>query len=152
MGVTHVAVTVRNPTDSTLSWTGRFLVDTGAIESVVPASALAAVGIEPRATRRYELADGSERDFPVAAGELEVLGEIVGATLVFGSDEAEPLLGCTALESAGLEVDPGSQTLRKLPAVRLKAANRRRIRAPGCESKPAARTVEPDRFPTPGRS
>lgn len=122
MGSTHVPVTVRHPTDPTRSWEGRFLVDTGAIESVVPASVLTAIGLRPKATRRYELADGSSRDFSVTTGDLEVLGEIVGTTLVFGSDDAEPLLGCTALESAGFEVDPRSQTLRKLPAVRLKRA------------------------------
>lgn len=122
MGATHVTVKVKHPTDPSRSWEGRFLVDTGAIESVVPASVLNRVGLTPKATRRYELADGTERDFAVTTGDLEVLGEIVGTTIVFGSDDAEPLLGCTALESAGFEVDPRSQTLRKLPAVRLKKA------------------------------
>ena len=120
MGVTHVPVTVRHPADPDRHWQGIFLVDTGAIESVVPASALKQLGIEPRTVRRYELADGTIREFGFAAGELEIQGEIVGTTIVFGSDDAEPLLGCTALESAGLEVDPRNQTLRKLPSVRLK--------------------------------
>jgi hypothetical protein len=33
---------------------------------------------------------------------------------------AEPVLGVTALEPAGIEVDPQSQRLKRLPAVRLK--------------------------------
>ena len=37
-----------------------------------------------------------------------------------GDGEAEPPLGVTALESAGFEVDPRSQQLKKLPAVLLK--------------------------------
>ena len=56
----------------------------------------------------------------VAVGRLEFTGEIVGATLVFGEPDAEPLLGLTVLESIGIEVDPHNQTLRKLPYTRLR--------------------------------
>ncbi len=48
------------------------------------------------------------------------MGEFVGATIVLGEPDAEPLLGVTALESVGIEVDPRNQTLKRLPAVRLK--------------------------------
>jgi len=48
------------------------------------------------------------------------MGEIVGTTIIFGPDGAEPILGVTALESVGIEVDPQSQRLKRLPAVRLK--------------------------------
>ncbi len=126
MGATHVLVTVKNPGDRSRSWRGRFLVDTGAIASVIPGSVLRGIGIEPETVRQYELADGAVRNFGVGIGALDILGEIVGTTVVFGTDDAEPLLGCTALESAGFEVDPRSQSLRKLPAVRLKAASRSR--------------------------
>ncbi|MCY4438142.1 MAG: hypothetical protein OXE05_12510 [Chloroflexi bacterium] len=34
--------------------------------------------------------------------------------------DVEPLLGVTALESVGIEVDPMNQQLKRLPAVRLK--------------------------------
>ena len=51
---------------------------------------------------------------------IEFMGEIVGGTILFGAVDAEPLLGVTALESAGIEVDPTSQRLKRLPAVRLK--------------------------------
>jgi hypothetical protein len=35
-------------------------------------------------------------------------------------DEAEPLLGVTALESVGITVDPANRTLKRLPAIPLK--------------------------------
>ena len=35
-------------------------------------------------------------------------------------EDTEPLLGVTALESAGIEVDPRNETLKRLPAIRLK--------------------------------
>lgn len=44
----------------------------------------------------------------------------MGATVIFGRDDAEPLLGVTPLESVGIEVDPQNQRLKRLPAVRLK--------------------------------
>ncbi len=48
------------------------------------------------------------------------MGETVGATIAMGKTEAEPLLGVTALESVGIEVDPRNQTPKRLPAIRLK--------------------------------
>ncbi len=36
MGATCVDVTIRNPADRQRSWTGKFLVDTGAFDSLVP--------------------------------------------------------------------------------------------------------------------
>ena len=48
------------------------------------------------------------------------MGEVVGATVGFGTDGVEPILGLTALESVGIEVDPVSQQLKRRPAVRMK--------------------------------
>ena len=48
------------------------------------------------------------------------MGEIVGGTIIYGEPDTEPLLGVTALESVGIEVDPINQRLKRLPAVRLK--------------------------------
>ena len=45
-------------------------------------------------------------------------GEVVGATVLFGDENTEPLLGVTALESLSIEVDPLNQQLKKLRSVR----------------------------------
>lgn len=65
-------------------------------------------------SRVYELADGTEIRFDVTVAELEIMGEIVGGAVLFGEPYTQPLLGVTALESAGLEVDPVSRQLRKV--------------------------------------
>ena len=52
--------------------------------------------------------------------DLEFIGDLVGATIIFGPDNAKPILGVTALESVGIEVDPQNQRLKRLPAVKLK--------------------------------
>jgi predicted aspartyl protease len=56
----------------------------------------------------------------ITVGQIEFMGEFVGGTIVFGEANAEPLLGVTALESVGIEVDPHNQTLRRLPSTRLR--------------------------------
>ena len=47
------------------------------------------------------------------------MGEIAGVTVAMGDESAEPLLGVTALESMGIEVDPHNQELTKLAAIRM---------------------------------
>ncbi|MDE0678052.1 MAG: clan AA aspartic protease [Acidimicrobiales bacterium] len=121
MGTTHVTVTVKNPAARERVWQGEFLVDTGAIESLVPRQYLEAIGVEPIGSRTYEMADGRRLQLDIGLAELEFMDETVGTTVVFLDDDVEPLLGLTALESAGIEVDPRNQQLKRLSAVRLKA-------------------------------
>ncbi len=122
MGVTQVTVAIRNPGDPEKLWEGLFLVDTGSIDCLVPGNRLREIGLVPKGQRSYELADGSEVTLDVTVAEVEFMGEIVGATVIFGKDDAEPILGVTALESVGIEVDPRTQRLKRLPAVRLKSS------------------------------
>ena len=121
MGATYVDVTIRNPADRQRSWTDKFLVDTGAFDSLVPRMRLEEIGLEPRGSRDYVLADGNPVAMDITIAEIEFEGEIVGGTIVYGEEGAEPLLGVTALESGGFEVD--NEELKRLPAVLLKAAH-----------------------------
>ena len=121
MGATHVTVTVRNPADPSRTWEALFLVDTGATDCLVPRPALEEIGLTPRGQRVYELADGRRLQVDVTVAEIEFMGEVVGGTIIYGEPDTEPLLGVTALESVGIEVDPTNQRLKRLPAVRLKA-------------------------------
>ena len=120
MGATHVTVTIRNPAEPDRAWEGLFLVDTGATDCLVPRSCLEGIGLRPKGARVYELADGHEIKMNITTADIEFMGEIVGGTILFGEENAEPLLGVTALESVGIEVDPSNQRLKRLPAVRLK--------------------------------
>lgn len=124
MSATNIAVTVdvtiRNPAEPERSWTGRFLVDTGAYDSLVPKARLEAIGLRPRGHREYTLADGRKVSLDITVAEIEFEGERVGGTVVYGEEGAEPLLGVTALESGGFEIDPRAEGLKRLPAVLLK--------------------------------
>ena len=69
-------------------------------------------------------ADGRSLDeefFP-APPSIEFMGEITSGRVIFGPDDAEPLLGVTALESVGILVDPANRTLKRMPAIPLKSA------------------------------
>ena len=128
MGATHVTVAIRNPAAPEQFWEDLFLVDTGATDSMVPRNHLDAIGLKPKGSRVYELADGSELKLDITVAEIEFMGEIVGGTIIYDEEGTEPILGVTALESVGIEVDPNNQRLKRLPAVRLKTirpANRR---------------------------
>lgn len=125
MGATHVTVLIRNPAHPERTWEGLFLVDTGAPDSLVPRPHLEAIGLGPKGQRSYELADGREIKMDITTADIEFMGEIVGGTIIFGEAGAEPILGVTALESVGIEVDPLNQRLERLPAVRLKHVENR---------------------------
>ena len=73
---------------------------------------------------------------------LDFLGEFGADIVVFGEGDVEPLLGVTALASAGMVVDPRTRQFRRLPILPLKprlpgsawlprsAADVRRARSP----------------------
>lgn len=121
MGAIYVDVTIRNPAEPQRSWTGKFLVNTNSFDSLVPRAHLEAIGLKPRGCRDCILADGKPVALDITTAEIEFEGEVVGGTIVYGDDGAEPLLGTTALESGGFEVDLCNEELRRLSAVLLKA-------------------------------
>ena len=120
MGAVHVTVTIRNPAEPSRSWEGLFLIDTGATDSLVPRPHLEAIGLRSKGARVYETGDGRKIKMDMTTADIEFMGDFTAGRVIMGDDDAEPLLGVTALESAGIEVDPVNQQLKKLPALRLK--------------------------------
>ena len=121
VGATQVTALFRNPAEPDRTWEGLFLVDTSAIDTLVPRPHLEAIGLKSKGQRIYGLADGGEVRLDITTEDIEFIGEVVGGTIVFCEADAEPLLGVTALESVGIEVDPRDQTLIHLPTTRLKS-------------------------------
>ena len=114
MGLTHVPVTVSNLVTKD-SFTARFLIDTGATDSMAPTSELKRIGIEPVGKRTYELANGQLEEYEYGEARLSFLDEILPTRLIFGPDDVEPILGVFALEATGLVIDPTDHTLKRLP-------------------------------------
>lgn len=97
-----------------------FLVDTGATDSMIPASELRKIGLPPIGSTTYELASGEPVEYRFGLARIEFMGEVTAGRIIFGPEECEPLLGVTALESVGILVDPANKTLTRLPAIPLK--------------------------------
>jgi clan AA aspartic protease len=124
MGLMYVTVRVTASHDARRVYEAPFLVDTGATDSMAPASALVDAGIRPMGTRRYQLADGSYVDYPFGLAHMEFLCEPTAGRIIFGPEDADPILGVTQLESAGISIDPVNQTLKRLPAISLRTLER----------------------------
>ena len=122
MGLTYVTVALRATAKSRKKFEATFLVDTGAVDCMVPASKLLRAGIRPAGRRVYELADGSPVEYDFGLAVIEFMGDITAGRVIFGPEKCEPLLGVTSLESVGITVDPNSQRLKRLPAISLKVA------------------------------
>jgi len=119
MGLTHVAVRLFNSASSD-TYEADFLVDTGAMYTMAPASNLKRIGIQPAGKEVYELASGERVEYEHGNAELRFMNEIIATRIIFGPEGSEPLLGVVALESAGFIVDPTNQRLRKLRVFPLK--------------------------------
>jgi clan AA aspartic protease len=120
MRIAQVTVAVCNPADTERRWERVFVIDTEALDCVVPANRLREIGIEPTRERIYERADGSTVTLPVGCAHFEFMGEFVPANVIFGADDADPVLGMLALQSVGIEFDRTSNRLKRRPAVRFK--------------------------------
>jgi clan AA aspartic protease len=120
MGLTHVTVSLKASQEAKKKYEADFLIDTGATDCMAPAKALEKAGIVRRGKMIYELANGKKEEYDFGLAEIEFMGELTSGRIIFGPDNAEPILGVTALESVGILVDPIKQTLKRMPAIPLK--------------------------------
>ena len=68
----------------------------------------------------YELANGRKEEYDFGLAEIEFMEELTSGRVMFGPDDAEPILGVTILESVVILVDPIKQILKRMPAIPLK--------------------------------
>ena len=87
------------------------LVDTGATYTLVPAPILRRLGVEPIRRQTFLIADGSRVEREVGWLLVRIGGEESPTVVVFGDEDAEPLLGAVTLEEFGLGVDPVGRRL-----------------------------------------
>ena len=116
MGEIYVTVAIGNPAQPERVWEGEFVVDTGAVDTLVPRQHLESIGLFPQGQRAYGLAGGQGIVMDIASARIELLNEITWGTVAFEDEGSEPLLGVTVLESVGIVVDPHNEALSKLPA------------------------------------
>lgn len=117
MGLTHIAARIANPAHPRRVARVRFLVDSGAVYSLVPASILRKLGIRPHSSRTFLLADGSEITREIGDAIFVIDGQRGASPVIFGETDDAALLGSVSLESLGFILDPMKRVLRPLPMV-----------------------------------
>ena len=117
MGLTVLEIEVGNPANPAQTEPIEFLIDSGAIYSVVPSEVLNRLGILPLVEQEFRLANGTKITRK-KGGALFRYGDRVGvADVIFGEEGDSVLLGAFTLEALGLALDPLRRELRPLPMV-----------------------------------
>ena len=111
MGLIHKKLLVKANHGSRKRAEVGFLIDSGAVYSLVPGPVLRRLGIRPHRTVEFALADGTTITRRVGDAYFEHEGVGGAAPVIFGEDGDEPLLGATTLESLGLVLDPFKRRL-----------------------------------------
>lgn len=117
MGLTHVKIGIANPARAKRGIDVTFLVDSGAIYSVIPATLLRKLGVKPHSKRNFILADGSEVTRKIGDVLFRLDGRQGAAPVIFGEKEDSTLLGSVSLGALGWALDPLKRELRPLPMV-----------------------------------
>ena len=117
MGLTHQRLTVKSSRKARKSIHVDFLIDSGAVYSLVPAKQLKSLGIDPYKTLDFTLADGTTMTREVGDAYFEYRGQGGAAPVIFGEDGDQPLLGATTLESIGLALNPFQRELYPMKLV-----------------------------------
>src|SRR5438874_6948530 len=117
MGLTVLRVKVGNPAKPRVTEELEFLVDSGAVYSVVPSRILRRLGIKSVATEEFRLADGSAITRRKGIALFRYQDKVGGADVIFGEEGDSLLLGALTLEALGLVLDPLKRELRPLPLI-----------------------------------
>ncbi len=112
MGVTYIEGTVTGINDKQA--TVRFLVDSGATYTLLPHKVWKAIGLSPKRSLTFTLADGTTIERKVSECHIS-LPEGEGHTpVILGKPGDEALLGAVTLEILGLVLNPFTRTLQPM--------------------------------------
>jgi clan AA aspartic protease len=116
VGISHVQGIVRGPSGNEA--TVRFLIDSGAIYSLLPEPVWQAIGLAPQREMEFVLADGTTVHRSVSECRLSLPQGEGHTPVVLGQPgDAEALLGVVTLEILGLVFDPFRRTLHPMRAL-----------------------------------
>lgn len=115
VGLTYIEVDIANPAKPRRAQRFTFLVDSGALYSVVPASVLRKLGVKPHSRRSFILADGTKITRRIGDLFFRLNGQQGTSPVIFGEKDDSALLGSVSLEALGLMLDPLKRQLRPLP-------------------------------------
>ena len=115
MGFTTLPIRIKNPKKSEIGKLHQFLVDSGALYSVMPTKQLSDMGIKPVFKQSFTLANGEVVTYDVGNALFEYRKKEIASPVIFGEKDDIYLLGVTTLESFGYVLDPVTRELREMP-------------------------------------
>ena len=117
MGLTVITIDVGHPSKPQKAVPVEFLVDSGAIYSVVPATTLKKLGVVPLSEEIFTLANVQNIKRKKGIALFKFQGKVGGADGIFGEKGDSTLLGAFTLEALGLVLDPLKRELKPLPLI-----------------------------------
>ena len=116
VGIFHIPIQIGNLDGGDFAQV-EALVDTGAVTTLVPRPVLESVGIVPESRETFTMANGSRVAMDMAQVRARVDGRETITWVIFGDEDANPLLGAYTLEGVFMGVDPYNRRL--IPLERL---------------------------------
>ena len=114
LGYVRVHATIANPLKRSLKMELEFIVDTGAIYTVISKKVAEGIELKELGKRKFRTGSGIV-ELPVAEAYLTLEGEGITTLVAITHDDEMPLLlGVTTLELLGLQVDPVNGKLKPL--------------------------------------
>lgn len=119
MGMFKQRVRVSNSRNPDQFFEEDFWVDTGALYSFVPEEYLERITVSPSAKRNLILADGRQDTRLLGFCDFQIEGMESGipCPVIFAPKGSLFLLGATALENFGVDVDPIQKKLKPILAI-----------------------------------
>ena len=115
MSLTILNVEIANPAKQDLTETVGFLIDSGALFSVVSEETLRKLGMRPTSEEEFTLADGSTINRKMGFVMFKYKGRTRVGDVIFGEPSDSELLGVITLEAFGFMLDPIRRELIPMP-------------------------------------
>ncbi|MFQ5616814.1 MAG: aspartyl protease family protein, partial [Anaerolineales bacterium] len=112
MGITYIEGVVTSPTGKQA--TERFLVDSGATYSLLSCNVWQEIGLKPKRSATFTLADGSTVERQISECHLALPQGEGHTPVILGQPDDEPLMGVVTLEILGLVLNPFTRTLQAM--------------------------------------
>ena len=112
MGLTYLEGLLTGPTGKQAKV--KFLVDSGATYTLVPAEDVRVLGLEPKRSVAFSLADGTTIERRVSECHLSLPQGEGHTPVILGEPGDEALLGAITLEELGLVLNPFTRKLQPM--------------------------------------
>ncbi|MGH8058567.1 MAG: retroviral-like aspartic protease family protein [Candidatus Entotheonellia bacterium] len=115
MGITYIDGVVTGPNNAQASVS--FLVDSGAMYTLLPHDVWQAIGLRPKRSMIFSLADGTTIQRQVSECHIALPQGDGHTPVILGEPGDEALLGVVTLEILGLVLNPFNRTLQPMRAM-----------------------------------